>query len=176
MNENIKFPYDDAYLKYNYMRHRYELTEQAVFEELGLNFKEFSDMETLDANPSTMGNRALKEVSTILYTYLLEDTMNPDWLRYELATVPELRSVIMEMLLAQAGYMLDNGNIATFSGLDIYNGKAMERYKIKEAIIAPSVVAMAERIQPSLGRSLKYAGCFGGCAPRFNNPDGTPRY
>lgn len=176
MENSRKFPYDDGYMKYNYMRHRYELTEAAAFNELGLNFKEFSDMETMDGNPSTLGARALKEVSAVLYSYLLEDCMNPEWLMYELATLPELRHVISEMLLSQTAYMMSNGNISTFSGLDIYKGSALERRRIKEAIIAPMVQNAAERIQPCLGRSLKYAGCFGGRAPLFENADGTPRY
>lgn len=175
-NTNVTYPYSDNYMTYNYQSHRYELTEKAVYDELGVNFKDFSDMETTDANPSTIGIRILKKVSRLVYSYLLENCQNAGWLVYELAVVQQLRSVILEMLLAQAEYQFTNGDISNFSGVDIYKGQTMEQYKLKEATIAPLVRTIAERIQPCLGRSLKFAGSFGYCQPPYTDDSGNTIY
>lgn len=172
MYEIKKFPHDDDVMKYNYEYHRYELTENALLQELGINFNNIPSQSPLDANPSARAKRFIREVSGDLYNYLLSDVQNPGWLRFELACVPELRSVIKEFLLAQAQYEIDNGRLCGLSGIDAYKGKLFSQKDIADAEIELNIKTHAETIiEPSIGRTIKTACFFGSCPPPFAVPD-----
>lgn len=174
MEEINKYPRNDNLMQYDYNRHRYFLTENVLLTELGINFNDVP--AGMDANPSDRAIRFSKEVSDEVYRYLYKDCMNTGWLRFELATIPELREVIFEMLLAQARYNAKNGFLDDFSGIDIYKGKSFSRKDIEEVHIALSVEEHGETIQPCLGRCLKYAGYFGATPPPYNDKEGNAIY
>lgn len=175
LEENlIKYPHDDNVIKYDYNRHRYYLTEDAIYKDLGINFNNIPS--GTDANPSDFALRWSKKVSEEVYRYILKDSLNVSWLTFELATVPELRNIIIEMLYAQAEYAYNSGFSDTFSGVDMYRGKVLDRQSLVEASISPAVEDYAHIIIPSLGRSLKYAGRFGGIAPAFSDNEGNAIY
>lgn len=80
------------------------------------------------------------------------------------------------MLIKQAEYVAESGNLEAYSGVDAFNGVRVDREKIREVLIAPAVEDIAYKIQPSIGRCLKYAGSFGYCAPDYTDDDGNPVY
>ena len=168
----MKFPYNDDYMIYDYYLHRYRLTEKAYIDYLGINFGELPT--GMDANPSAMATREANSVSETVYRFITTDSMNPDWLTFEMATVGKLRGVIFRMLLAQAKYVATSGNMENFSGIDAFSGAKVDRKKIREAIVAPAVEDYAYQVQPCLGRCLKYAGAFGLCPPPYSDMDGVP--
>lgn len=170
----MKFPYNDDYMIYDYYLHRYKLTEKAYIDYLGINFGELP--AGMDANPSAMATREANKVSDTVYRYLTKDSLNPDWLVFEMATIGKLRSVVFNMLLKQAEYVATSGNLEAYSGVDVFNGAKIDREKIREVIVAPAVEDYAYQIQPCLGRCLKYAGDFGLCAPPYVDLDGNPVY
>ena len=167
-------PFSDETMTYDYKRHRYYLTEAEIYTELGVNFGLVP--AGMDANPSTMAARFIKKSADDVYRYLYADIFNTRWTEFELACVPELRPVIHEMLLAQAEYNAENGFIETYSGLDIYQGKSMERYRLNELRISPVVEDLAFQMQPSIGRCLKYAGTYGAVAPSYVDENGENVY
>ena len=162
-------------MTYDYKHHRYVLTDQALLEELGISFANLP--ESMDANPSTRAQRFCKTVSANVYRYITKESLNKGWLLYEMATVPDLRDVIYQMLLDQAIYNFKSGFIEEYSGIDVFQGSAIDGAKIEDAKIASNVKNEAEVvIQPCLGRTLKYAGVFGFAPPPFIDKEGNPVY
>ena len=161
MNEQqtpSKFPCDDEIMRYDYNTHRYVLTEKGVLFELGENLDVILNT-TGDANPSTLAERILKRVSQTVYHYLYRDTVNEQWLEYILATYPPLRERVKEMLQAQLLYMLMNGDLGLYSGVNVAKGQVMDMEALRgRARIAPEVEDLALQIIPGLGYCLKYVG------------------
>lgn len=158
LRQVVKFPHNDNTLTYDYMRHRYYLTEDAIYTYLGINFGTLP-LNGLDANPSDLARRWATRVSDLVYRYITKDSPNPERVVYEMATVPGLRQVILDMLLDQAGYMAETGDIANLSGIDAFKGKIASREDISAARISFGVEDIAYTIQPCLGgRCLKYVG------------------
>lgn len=167
-------PIIDENLTYDYTRHRYILTRDAIYKYLGINFASLPSDG--DDNPSAMAFRFASKVSDVVYRYLTTESLNPDWLVWELAVIPQLRPTIFEMLIKQAEYMATSGNLEDYSGVDIFRGKAVGLNNILEVIVAPAVKDYANRLQPCLGRSLKFIGNFGGIAPDYMNSQGEIVY
>lgn len=153
-----KFPRDDEIMKYDYTMHRYVLTEQGVLTELGENLDVILNA-TGDADSSTLAQRILKRVSQTVYMYIYRDTANEEWLEYILATYPPLRNRVKEMLQAQLLYMLMNGDLGLYSGVNVAKGQIMDIDKLRDrARVAPEVEDLALQTIPELGYCLKYVG------------------
>lgn len=153
-----KFPYDDEVMRYDYNAHRYLLTEQGVLTELGENLNLILNA-TADANPSTLAERILKRVSQTVYMYLYRDTANEQWLEYILAKHPPLRERVKEMLQAQLLYMLMNGDLGLYSGVNVAKAQVADINALRgRARMAPEVEDVALQTIPGLGYCLKYTG------------------
>ena len=105
--QSNKYPLDDKIMTYDYITHRYVLTERGVFNELGVNLDAILNASG-DANPSALATRILKRASETVYLWLYKDSWNAQWLEYVLATLPSLRATVKEMLQSQLLYMLGN--------------------------------------------------------------------
>lgn len=158
----MKYPDDDQVMKYDYLSHRYVLTANGVYTQLGINLN--TTLNTAgDANPSTLADRILRRVSQTVYAYLYRDSMNSDWLEYILATYAPLRGWVQEMLLAQLLYVLTNGFVSDYAGINIAKGHSMDIEQLRgRARIAPEVEDVALRTIPGLGYCLKYIGSLPG--------------
>lgn len=154
----LKYPNSDNLMTYDYLRHRYYLTEDAIYTYLGINFGTLPP-NGLDANPSDLARRWVTRVSDLVYRYITKDSPNPDRIAFEMATVAGLRTVVLDMLLDQAAYMAETGDIGTLSGIDAFKGKMANREDISAARISYGVEDIAYTVQPCLGgRCLKYVG------------------
>lgn len=160
----LNYPFDDEIMKYDYALHRYVLTSSGVLSQLGENLDVILN-STGDANPSTLADRVLRRVSQTVYMYIYSDTANEEWIEYILAVYPPLRDWVREMLQAQLLYMLANGDLGLYSGVNIAKGQAMDVEALRgRARIAPEVEDIALRTIPQLGYCLKYVG-FLPCVP-----------
>ena len=164
MDEKKSYPNDDEIMKYDYINHRYVLIAKDVFDELGINLDNVLNTEG-DANPSSLGNRVLAKVSQTVYSWLYRDSQNSSWLEFILAVYPPLRAWVREMLQAQLLYVLQNGFIADYSGVNVGRGQAIDINALRgRARIAPEVEDIAMRRIPGLGYCLKYLGALP-CVP-----------
>lgn len=166
MNDNQQqvYPQDDEIMTYDYNVHRYVLTERGVERELGENLDLILNTAG-DANPSTLAERILKRVSQTVYRYIYRDTQGEAWLEYILAKHPPLRDRIKEMLQAQLMYMLENGDISLYSGVNFARGQIMDVNALRDrAVVAPDVEYLANETVEGLGYSLKYLGALP-CVP-----------
>lgn len=154
------YPLSDGLMTYDYINHRYVLTKSGVLSQLG------EDLEVIlndagDANNTSLANRVLAKVSQTVYLYLYKDSMNSDWLEFILAVHPPLREWVREMLQAQLLYVLQNGFVSDYSGVNIARGQAMDINTLRgRARISPEVEDIAMRSIPGLGYCLKYLGAL----------------
>lgn len=167
-----KFPHNDEILQYDYNRHRYMLTQDALYKYVGIDFNELPDEPgKLPGDKAFIwANKSAEEV----YRFLQKNNYNPQWLMWELATVPELREVVKDLLIAQAEYNKTSGFIDHFSGIDVFRGKAIDRKDIHESCISPAIEDIAMTLQPCIGRALCCAVPFGGRVPPYCDTNGNP--
>lgn len=170
MEQIQKYPYTDDILQYDYNRHRYFLTADALYKYLGIDFEQLPDEpgKTPGDKAFIWANKSADEV----YRYLQKNNYNPQWLMWELATVPGLRSVVQDLLIAQAEYNKTSGFIDSFSGIDVYRGKAIDRKDIHESCVSPAIEDIAITIQPCIGRALCCSVPFGGIVPPYCDMNG----
>lgn len=153
-------PINDEYMIYDFRKHRYALTEKAVFEELGVNLNDITGGNVTDKN------LFLKRVSADVYGYLLEGSRSPDYIEYILAVDTDLRATVKDMLVAQAEYTLLNGAISMFAGINLAKGTAVDIYKLRdERKVAEQVQSEANKILSQYGFCLKYAGTLPTISP-----------
>ena len=163
--ERTTFPHDDEIMTYDYQNHRYVLTKDGVLNVLGENLDIILNADG-DANPSTLADRVLRRVSQTVYMWLYRGSMNRDWLEYILATYPPLRDSVREMLQAQLIYVLNNGFIGDYSGVNIAKGHTIDINWLRDRVrVSPEVEDIANQFIPGLGYSLKYCGMLP-CVPR----------
>lgn len=146
---------NDENMTYNLLTHRYELTESAIFNAYGDN------LNTIFADSPDVNTKAafLKDVSAQVYGWIYGYSQSPDYIEYILAMDSTLRPLILQMLLAQAKYMLNGGNVAAFSGINLAKGQWIDTDKLRgDARVAVEVVDIATRILPGYGRALTYSG------------------
>ena len=147
--------YTDENMTYNQLTHRYELTESAIFNAYGENLNTYFG-DSPDVNTKAA---FLKAVSAHVYGWILGHSQSPDYIEYILAMDGTLRNLILQMLLAQAKYMLLGGNVADFSGINLAKNQWIDIDKLRgEARVAVEVVDIASRVLPGYGHALVYSG------------------
>lgn len=153
-----KFPYDDEYMKYDYRTHRYVLTEKAVLDELGENL----DVILTNSDPVTR-NAFLKKISLSVYNYIKQQSASFEYIEYILAKDGRLRDTIKEMLVSQVEYMLADGAVADYSGMNLAKGQFPDLWKIRgDAKVSDTVVTESHK------RMLDYG--FSMCCNSLNMP------
>lgn len=158
-----KFPYDDEYMTYDYRLHRYVLTDKAVLDILGENL----NVILVNAEPVTK-NAFLKKVSNTLYEYILSASQSPDYIEYIMAKDGSLREMIQDMLISQAEYMLSNGAVDSYSGINMAKGHFIELDKIRNGRqVSMTVEQRANAPLHGYGHSLRYACALPRIASKF---------
>ncbi len=158
-----KFPYDDEYMTYDYRMHRYVLTDKAVLDILGENL----NVILVDAEPVTK-NAFLKKVSNTLYEYILSASQSPDYIEYIMAKDGSLREMIRDMLISQVEYMLANGAVDSYSGINMAKGHYIDLDKIRNGRqVSLTVEQKSNAILPGYGHCLRYACSLPHIAPKF---------
>lgn len=154
----MTYPFNDNSMVYDYNRHMYILTQKGVLDELGINLD--LELNTADdANPSRLVDRFLTKVSQTVYNYYYQDSANNAWQTMQIAKNPEIREQFKEVLLAQVLYVLANGFINLYSGVNVAKGSAMNVNVLRSnAKVADEVVTFGERIISNVGVCLLYAG------------------
>lgn len=158
MQNEFNYPQDDDVMIYDKTVHRYVLTKEGVLTHLGVLLEETLN-STGDANPSTLPDRILRRVSQEVYLYIYQFGMNSAWIEFLLACYLPLRDIVCEMLQEQLLYVLTNGFVSDYAGINIARGNVMEIEKIRgRAHIAPQVEQLADQFIPGLGYTLTYRG------------------
>lgn len=129
-------PFADNRMKYDYNKHRYVLTEEHVLESMNIDLRAILNT-SMSADMANVVDRLIDRVSFEVYSFIYRVCA----FRYEtektLALDNGARGVILEALEEQLLYILQNGDLAAMSGVNVQTGLAMDKSAKRAAEIAP---------------------------------------
>lgn len=138
----MAFPYDDKYMKFDKLTHRYVLTEEDAFDNLGINLAERIDNENVR-------KRVLRNVSIEIYNFIHEHNVANEWQDFIIAKTESGRKIIKEAMEEQLIYFLTVGDPTRT--LDAEHRKMGIDEKAK-AILLTTI--------PEIGTTILYTGKF----------------
>ncbi len=133
----MQHPYSDTYMTYDTVSHRYKLTETYVLQAMNRNL---SDMLAEHGGASDTANEAtvlLDRVSRQIYAYVMRCTATPNKRQREMALDATLRAHIQEAMAEQLVYIVTNGDLAAYSGVNLDTGMTIDPARMRDAEIAP---------------------------------------
>jgi hypothetical protein len=138
-------PYNDEYMVFDSFSEQYKLTESAILR-MGIDLRARL-AERKAPNPEMIIEHFLNDVSTIIYAYIHDYSVNnqeQDWL---IAHMPSARPIIFRALKEQAPYLLKVGNL-------MYSIKPEE----KAAAVIDSAKTILSTPLKETGKALTYMG------------------
>ena len=157
-------PYSDDHMIYDTDDHRYKLTEAYVVQRMNRNL---SEILAVNGGASDTANEAgilLDRVSRQIYAFCLRATPTPYKREQMMALDPAKRVAIRDAMAEQLVYILNNGDLSAYTGVNIETGATIDPARMRAAEIAP------------LARDVLLT--HGLCSPSFSlyDRDITPRY
>lgn len=129
--------YSDNYLSYDMLRHRYVLTEKYVEEKMNVSLSEILDTSGNVLDVSNMSNILLSRVSMQIYNYIYNWTALKNECERRLALDETLRQPLMDAMAEQLIYIINNGDIASYAGINMSNGMVINQHDKRLSEIAP---------------------------------------
>lgn len=156
----VKYPLSDEYMKYDYMRHRYILSEKGVETATGISLRK--QVNTAIGQEANLVQYYLRLISDKVYNYIYSRSDNKTLLEFVLAKSVASRQMIFDALIAQTLYFVTNGDVSQFSGVNLKNGTVMKRSLIKENSISPDAenILLNTELPELNGNSVLYQGRF----------------
>lgn len=136
----MNYPYTDNDMYYDYNTHRYVLTNQFIFNELG------EDIES-NLNSPQMAKAFYNRISVLVYAYIHShnsDTMMQD---YILAKTKSGREIIRNAMLLQVIAIVLNGDWSLSS--DVFKRENFIDITVKEELL---------KTIPEIGTTILYTG------------------
>ena len=122
MKYDNDYPLSDGAMVYDYDRHFYVLTYEYVKQETGV------DLQLLISSPFIVDKNVavanmLKDISAQVYNFVYSyNARYNDYQEYLMAKSPKARDFIKEALLKQLSYVIRNGKLNEFAGINVsYN-------------------------------------------------------
>ena len=111
-NKNcVQEPFSDGYTIFDKTKNRYILTEKYIADNTGINL--FARLNTKgSANPQATVNGFLDRISALTYSFIDKHAINTEYRRYIIAHAPSARAIMQEAMLAQALYVLTEGDLS----------------------------------------------------------------
>jgi len=131
-------PTNDATLQYDFAKHRYVLTKTGAESALNVSLESVVDTSvSLDtANEVT---RLLERVSDLVYGFIYNSAFLHFKTERAMALEERYRPFLQEALLEQLRYIILEGDLSLYSGVNAVNGTAMDKKALRGAEIAPRV-------------------------------------
>ena len=157
MDEEKTLPYDDDTMKYDFEEHRYILTPKYLLDKIGIDLSlvlnpGFSDQ------PQKLVEHYLDQISAEVYSWIYQFNRNNDIQEFLLATNPFLRKTIRNAMREQVLYSLRNGDLNTYSGVNVKTGQILDQRLLVQSAIAPNASRELNRIIPGVGVAITYQG------------------
>lgn len=130
-------PYSDSYLTYDSSTHRYKLTEQGVLQRLNRNLGDVLADNGEASDFRNEPNILLDRVSRQIYSFIQSCTAAPMLREREMALNPSYRLPLMEAMEEQLIYILNNGDVSAYTGINIDTGMTIDPERMRRAEIAP---------------------------------------
>lgn len=129
-------PYSDGQMNYDGTRHRYTLTAEYLLNECGIDL----DTTLAGGNSADRGRNPalfLRRVSDLIYAAVFASTPYRNAAERALALRPEYREVLRDAMVEQSVYILQNGDISAYTGIDAVSMQAVDPLRMSQARIAP---------------------------------------
>ena len=130
-------PYDDNYMMYDRREHRYVLTENFVREKMNIELSSLMDT-SFSVDVTNEARLFLDRVSRTVYGYIYRLCPHRYAKERELAFDEKMRDVLRDAMAEQITYIIFNGDLSLYSGLNA-SGGGTESSRIRSAEIAPIV-------------------------------------
>lgn len=165
----MNYPFNDGSMTYDFNTHRYTLTKDGVFNELGINLDTRLNVAQVD-NPSTAAAVALNMISRHLYNFIYARTANKAYIEMLLAKYAPCREVIKQCLLNEVQYTLKSGDFWNYAGVNLVSGSAVDISALRDSrVVSSDSEALLYQRLPN-GVCLLYQGRLN--TPLFNLYEG----
>ena len=158
-------PYSDDHMIYDTADHRYRLTELYVLQRMNRNLSAILADHGGASDTANEAGVLLDRISRQIYAYCLRSTPTPYKREQVMATDHAKRVAIRDAMAEQLVYVLNNGDLSAYTGVNLDTGATIDPNRMRMAEIAP----MARDILITHGLAT----------PTFsllNDRDITPRY
>lgn len=163
MKYNNVYPISDNAMVYDRALHMYVLQPQYVKQRTGV------DLSLLINSPyvvdkTTAVNNLLSDISEQIYNYVYSyNHRYNDYQEYLMAKSPEARGLILNALLKQLAYIMRNGKIDEFAGINMsytQNNASLDLKDVRgERAIHPEAISILSR-PIECGEKLLYTGNY----------------
>jgi hypothetical protein len=102
----------------------YVLTENGVLNHTGIHIN--TEIVTLGRDATTTVKRVLRKISEQIYRYIYGLSGNPSFVEYLLACYAPCRALIKDCLTDQTEYVIENGFLTDFSGINAAKATAVK--------------------------------------------------
>lgn len=130
---------NNEYITYDINKHRHTITAEYMRDEYGVELAGVLD-STGDINPATLPERWLNQVSILLHNYIYRYAKNRKITEYKLAMEDDWIDCLQEAMGQLAlSLLLTNNNISLLTGINIQEGKKVDRDDITKNVIPVNV-------------------------------------
>lgn len=133
----MQHPFSDNYMTYDHKAHRYTLTEEYVLQVMNRNLSEVMAEHGEASDVANEPSILLDRVSRQIYSYALRCTATPNKRQREMALNLSLRDYIQEAMAEQLAYVMNNGDMSAYSGINLDTGMTVDPVRMRQAEIAP---------------------------------------
>ena len=130
---------NDNYIKYDISTHRHILQPEYMRDKFGVELSGVLD-STGDIHPASLPERWLNQVSIIIHNYIYRYAKNKKVTEYKLATDDNWIDCLQEAMGQLAlSLLLTNNNISLLTGINIQEGKKVDRVDIIQNVVPVNV-------------------------------------
>lgn len=159
MADERTYPYTDTAMTYDTDDHRYILKHEYVLDKTGIDLQKVLN-PGYTSSPQQLSQHFLWQISLDVYNWIYEHNQDNVYQEYLLAKHPLLRDNIKSALLEQVLYVIRNGDLTQYSGVNVKTGQIMDQRLLVQASIAPNAQRILSQIIPGVGVAITYQGQF----------------
>lgn len=130
-------PYSDDHMIYDTADHRYRLTELYVLQRMNRNLSAILADHGGASDTANEAGVLLDRISRQIYAYCLRTTPTPYKREQVMATDHAKRVAIRDAMAEQLVYVLNNGDLSAYTGVNLDTGATIDPNRMRMAEIAP---------------------------------------
>ena len=162
MEYNNSYPLSGQDMVYDFEEHKYILKLDYVTQKTGVDLVLKMNSPYI-VDKTTAANSFLRNISEEIYAYVFSYNLDNDYQEYLMAKSPLAREALRTAFLAQLGYILRNGKIDEYVGinLDYVNTSAntsLEDLRGERSIHPQAIQALRRTLENN--KRLLYNGCY----------------
>ena len=153
----MTYPYSDEYMTYSLDDHRYTITSAYVLQKTGIDLSKVLN-PGYSSQPQRLAEQFLDEISSEIYNWVYEHNQNNLYQEFVMAKSPDFRNYLQRALLEQVLYVLRNGDLLQYSGVNLKSGQIIDPSILTERAISINAKRELNKIIPGYGIAITYQG------------------